>query len=306
MNVAEAIVSWLEYRLRMNALRLVAMSTLTNQSEIAKGLSEAFGETPLAELRKSQIELWMGARLQRCAPVTVRGEMNVLRQILRWCIDEGHMVQMPRLPKLAVPAVEQALPSDEAFAWVLAHVPPQHAAALEFMMLTGLSPHELERVQVQDAKRGQPGSMIETDRHHRPLNPNPDHLWIGLRPDFPVKQPSRRRTIPLNGRALQLWFEWTMGGVSTANPWPRVDAMQKAIRRAFLLQGSVPGSAEITPKMMRKWFASKVAGEQPEHVLQRLMGHAPGSDITRRHYVRSSDAEISAAVAGVAVKGSSL
>jgi integrase len=310
MNVTEAVADWRKYREQMVRLRLVAESTYDNQTAIALQLQRALGQHHLHDLRKSHIELWMGERLLTCSPVTVRGEMNVLRQIIRWCVDEGHLVTPPRFPKLAVPNVEAALPSDEAFRWMLAHVPPKHAAALEFMMLTGLSPHELERVQGQDMRLPPlPGGGIYA-------------LGIGQRLDFAVKQPSRKRWVPCNGRARDIWFEAAAGmSALTDHPFPKVDAMQKAIRRA--VAGAVieyDGSAEgleraqriarealhITPKLMRKWFASKVAGQQPEHVLQRLMGHAPGSPITRRHYVRSSEAEVGAAVTGVAVGGGGL
>lgn len=265
---------------------MVARSTLENQTAIAVQLAGALGDHALTDLRKSHIELWMGERLRTCAPITVRGEMNVLRQIINWCVDEQLLTVKPRLPKLSVPTVEAALPSDEAFLWVLANVPANHAAALEFMMLTGLSPHELERIEVRD----QGGSASPV-------------VFIGFRPDFPVKQPSRRRDVRLNVRASQIWFESAAGKASTDHPFPTVAAMQKAIQRATLpvgLFGTVPlmptGAEQITPKLMRQWFASKVSNDQPEHVLQRLMGHAPGSPITRRHYVRSTDDQLAGAV----------
>jgi integrase len=290
MNVTEALAAWRSYREQMVRLHLVAESTYDNQTAIVLQLQRAFGDRPLDQLRKSHIELWMGERLQTCAPVTVRGEMNVLRQVLNWCVDEGHLLAKPRFPTLSVANVEADLPSDEAFLWVLANVPPQHGAALEIMMLTGLSPHELERCQVRDMHDGV--------------------LSIGMRPDFPVKQESRRRKVPLNPRADTLWCQWAFGRRPTHHPFPGVDAMQKAIRRATVAGGKWGaqvtrrgplGAEAITPKLMRKWFASKVAGEQPEHVLQRLMGHTPGSPITRRHYVRSNEGQGRDAVATLTV-----
>lgn len=290
MNVTEACAEWRSYREQMVRLRLVAQSTYDNQSAIVMQLQRALGDHQLEGLRKSHIELWMGQRLLTCAPVTVRGELNVLRQVLNWCVDEGHLLAKPRFPTLSVANVEADLPSDDAFLWVLANVPEHHARALEFMMLTGLSPHELERLQVGD-ERG----TIHTHE-----------LGIGQRADFSVKQPSRRRWVPLNGRAQDLWFEATSGKRDRAQPFPTVAAMQKAIRRAVdaLVHECAAGPAgvsSITPKLMRKWFASKVASQQPEHVLQRLMGHAPGSPITRRHYVRSNEGQGRDAVADLAV-----
>lgn len=298
MKLSKGIGLWTAYRLRLCELKIVAHSTLQNQANICAALvGSSMADKELEEVRKSDIELWMGERLQTCAPVTVRGEMNVLRQIINWLVDEGHLAAKPRFPTLSVPNTEKPLPGDAAFLWVLANVPQNIAAGLEFMMLTGLSPHELERLQ----KRDGPSTACLGNS-----------IAIGLRPDFPVKQESRRRRVPLNSRAATLWHIYSMGTMPTHTVWPSVDAMQKAIRRSIPGPGAViefdprkqaawdvlppAGVQRVTPKMMRKWFASKVAGEQPEHVLQRLMGHAPGSPVTRRHYVRSTDEQSTEAV----------
>jgi integrase len=243
----------------------------------------ALGAHALDALRKSDIDLWVGERLQTHAPVTVRGELNVLRQVLNWCVDEQHLGQRPRLPTVQVPATENALPSEAAFVWALKAVPDNHRAALELMMLTGLSPHEAERLQVRDRR--------DIPRHE---------IGIGQRPDFKVKTPSRRRWLPLNPRAQKLWRELTTGKRPLDTALPSGCAMQKALARARAADSNAPDDARrVTPKLMRQWFASKIADDAPEHVLQRLMGHAPGSKITRRHYVRSTESALVDAVGGL-------
>lgn len=276
---------WIAYRQRLVELKLVAPSTLMNQNAIVIVICRSLGDVELDGLRKSAVEIYVGERLQTCQPVTVRGELNVLRQILNWAVDEQLLTVKPRLPTVRVPNVEVSLPNDDAFEWVLANIQPPHSLALEFMMLTGLAPHELERLQRQDL------------RDHGPAA-----IGIGQRPDFAVKQPSRRRWVPLNARALTIWGQVSNGLRETGVVFPSVEAMSKAISR---LRNSDPhwsptaipaGVDRITPKTMRKWFASRVANDQPEHVLQKLMGHAPGSKITREHYVRSTDDQTSQAV----------
>lgn len=280
MTVDDAIKQWCEYRRRCANLGLVQFTTHHNQTQIAQSIIAGLGSIILADLRKSDVDLWMGERLQTHAPVTVRGELNVLRQFLNWCVDEQLLGARPRLPTVQVPATEQALPSDRAFTWALKAVPERHRQALEFMMLTGLSPHEAERVQVRDCTLG--------------------HIGIGQRPDFKVKTPSRRRRVPLNERAQLLWLKITGGLRPLDNALPSSCSMQKALARARAADKNAPPDAgRVTPKLMRQWFASHVAEDSPEHVLQRLMGHAPGSKITRRHYVRSSDDQMVAAVGGI-------
>lgn len=293
MNLTEGMSRWIIYRAKMRELDLVATSTLDNQCKIVSMFARSpLGQVEIDKIRKSDIELWMGARLQTCAPITVQTDMNVLAQVLNWLVDEGDLAARPRFPTITVETQEQDLPADEAFLWVLAQVPLHHAKALEFMMLTGLSPHELERVQVQDMRDRSGANDPQWNFQ----------LGIGQREDFKVKRPSRRRWVPLSVPAVLIWFEATAGLRPQMHPFPTVEAMQKAVERAR--DGGygvdVPTDiARVTPKSMRSWFSSKVSNEQPEHVLQRLLGHTPGSPITRKHYVRSTGEQAVDAVTAV-------
>lgn len=282
LTLAEAAERWIAYRAQCSNLGLVAESTYDNQSAIVGTIIAALGSVALEALRKSDVDLWVGERLQTHAPVTVRGELNVLRQVLNWCVDEQLLGARPRLPTVQVPATEAALPSEAAFVWALKAVPDNHRAALELMMLTGLSPHEAERLQVRD------------------FNPVSRSIGIGQRPDFKVKTPSRRRWVPLNMRAASLWRSIATDKRPLDCALPSGCAMQKALARARAADPDAPvDTRRVTPKLMRQWFASQIAGDAPEHVLQRLMGHSPGSKITRKHYVRSADAELEHAVGGL-------
>jgi integrase len=285
LTLTEAADRWAEYRGRCVSLGLVAASTFSNQRQIVgAAILPSLGAMQIDAIHKSDVTLWVGERLQTRAPVTVRAELNVLRQILNWCVDEQLLGARPRLPTVQVPNVEEALPSDAAFLWALKSVPEHHRDALELMMLTGLSPHEAERLQVRDFDLGRLA------------------LGVGQRPDFKVKTPSRRRLVPLNKRALALWRRLTNGKRPLDNALPSSCSMQKAIARARHGDPDAPADARrVTPKLMRQWFASEVTndGEVPEKVLQRLMGHAPGSKITRRHYIRSTDEQMKQAVGGL-------
>lgn len=287
LTIAEVINRWTAYRRRMADLGLVEYSTHNNQVRIGHIMIAGLGTVALDQLRKSDVDLWVGERLQDHAPVTVRSELNVLRQILNWAVDEQLLGARPRLPTVQVPIEEQALPSEAAYVWALRSVPDNHQMALELLMLTGLSPHEAERVQVRDWRPSVDGKR-------------PGLIGIGMREDFKVKSASRRRSVPLNDRAQALWERMTAGLRPLQTAFPKGAAMQKALARARAADRDAPPDARrITPKMMRQWFASQISDEQPEHVLQRLLGHSPGSKITRRHYVRSTDQQMTDAVQGV-------
>ncbi len=273
---------WQNHRSRMLELGMIERSTVENQSRIAEALGAAL-DGPISDLRKSRLDLYVGGRLQTCKPVTVRGEINVLRQILNWAVEEGYLTERPKMPKVPASSTEQPLPDDASFIWFLLNLPEHHASALEFMLLTGLAPHELARLRKDD------------------VSGNPPELHIGHRADFKVKTPSRRRVIPLNGSAAHIWKR--AGWAADGQIFPSEAAMQKAMRRLVTSRTDAPEAADgLTPKLMRKWFASKIAADHSEAVLQRLLGHAPGSPITRRHYIRSQDGALVAAVDGLGLK----
>lgn len=290
MKFIEAAGQWADYRRRMVQLELVQGSTFRNQSYIAMQLMNQLAEHDLRDIRKSHIELYIGERLKTCQPVTVAGEVNVLRQILNWCVDEQLLETRPRLPSVSVPNVERQLPPDEAYTFVLKNVAPAHSSSLEFMLLTGLSPHEVERIEKRDLH-------IRTGPDAEQC---PYEVHIGFRDDFNVKTPARKRVVILNKTASQIILIRSLGTVPTHKPFPTRDSTEKAIQRMRQQLHGVPAGVErITPKMMRQWFASKISGDVAENVLQALLGHAPGSKVTRMHYVRSNEAQRADAVSAL-------
>ena len=270
MTFKDAVELWLGYRAKLVEVEMLEASTHRSSGKTATMWIEHLGEWSLIEVKKSLVELALGRMSKTRSPVTQQGDMKVLNQIFNWCVDEGYLAQKPRMPVVKVPLVEQELPSDDDFVAAINAVGDKHQRALRFMMLTGLAPHECERLREGDYNKAR------------------DAIGIGMRDDFAVKTASRRRWVPMNDEARSL---------VPYIPFPSVSATEKALQRA---RHNMPDTAHcITPKMMRKWFSSKLAHDCAEHVLQRLLGHAPGSKVTRQHYVRSNQADIEHAVSGL-------
>lgn len=274
--VGEIISDWLTFRAQLAQLDGIAPSTETKQRNAANVLHKGLGGIDLAQLTASKIQLWAAARAKVVAPSTLDGECRLLAQILNWAVDEGTIAQRPKVPHITVPNIEPELPADEIFCWYLTNLADRHSQALEFMLLTGLAPHELARLQPRD--------MTATG------------LRIGERDDFRVKAEARRRVVVLNPRAALIWSTWSYGLRDDAPVFPKEGTLQKAMKRS-----GGPDEGKATPKTMRKWFASKVAAEHSEAVLQRLLGHSPGSKVTRKHYVRSNAEQLAAAVDGLSI-----
>lgn len=275
--VAEIIEDWLAFRRKLAELDGIARSTAYKQASTAHALRRALGHLELAQLTASELTLWSATRAKMVAPATLEAEAGLLKQILNWAVDEGILAQRPKVPHIVVPNVEPPLPDDEVFVWYLKNLPDRHSEALEFMLMTGLAPHELARLQPRD--------MLSTGLH------------IGARDDFRVKTSARRRPVPLNKRARLIWDRWSMGLEPDTPVFPKEGTLQRAMKRS----GGPAEAVGVTPKAMRKWFASKVAADHGEALLQRLLGHAPGSKVTRRHYVRSQEKQLHAAVDGLEI-----
>ena len=106
----------------------------------------------------------------------------------------------------------------------------------------------------------------------------------------------------LNKRASTILLQMTLGMPDTGLAFPSRESTEKAIQRMRKRHPDAPAGVErITPKMMRQWFASKISGDVAENVLQALLGHAPGSSVTRRHYVRSNEAQRVDAVSNLSI-----
>ncbi len=280
MQISDALDGWMAYRAQLAELGSIKPATVANQDKTAAIWKRELGHLALGYLRKSHIDLAVARLAKSRSPITLSVDVGIFAQFLNWCVDERYIAERPRLPTVSVAQQETELPPDAAFLWVLTNTPEHTAAGLEFMLLTGLAPHELERLRTGD---------YDEERHA---------IGVGQRADFQVKAAARKRWVPLNARALEIWRHAAHGRLKRYTPFSTVEAMEKAIQRAR--QKGRPraprGVEAITPKTMRKWFASKLAGDVAEHVLQTLLGHAPGSRITRRHYVRSSAADTERAV----------
>lgn len=287
MTVFDAINRYLDYRQELTDLRQIAATTHQAQAHILQIWQSHIGDIELDAVRKSHLDIALARMGQTRSSVTLSVDRCVIRTFFLWAVDERLIDEPPRIPVVRSEFTEEDLPGDEAFRYVMLNLPERHSKALEFMMLTGIAPHEMERCQPidMDAKRTKHGS-----------------LGVGIRPSFHVKQSTRRRWIPLSTRARDIWDDMTDGMEADAAIFPKTDAIQKAIWRVKQKPGNRPkGVGQITPKWARKWFGSRVASQQPEHVMQRLMGHAPGSKVTRRHYTRASERQMTEATSNLEI-----
>jgi integrase len=209
------------------------------------------------------------------APSTINAHLRVLRTLLNFAQDAGYITEVPRLRSVRERIKNDTLPDPKTVEAFLKTLDQRHADALRFSQWTGLSWHEVERIEWQD---------ITT-------NGTTTSLEIGERFDFTTKTEQRRRTLPLSMIARNLLKE-----IGRGSPTDKIFPAAKGTRD-HMNRMRTHKFGGITPATMRKMFASAVARTAPEVVLQKLLGHAPGSTVTRKHYVRDIEGDLYAAMA---------
>jgi integrase len=280
VTFAEAVNDW-----RLHSMRLVlacakAQSTHNNQNRIANLLLRDFGPTPVEDIRRPVIELYVARRRKDgISPTTINAELIVLKAILNHAVEVGHLEEAPRIKRLQAPIVEKDLPDPELVKEFVSTLPTQHRLPLLFSMLTGASWHEVERL-----------TWGDVDFRRRVVR-------IGY---TTPKTQARKRELPMSEAVrglLQVRRLEGAGGSPLELVFPKAGST-----RAYVNSHRTRKYGAISPAVMRKVFASMAANEVPEHILQRLLGHAPGSPVTRRHYVRSTkkqQAEVMERVGGM-------
>jgi integrase len=272
---AGAVNDWLLHSRALVDAGAKAESTHRNQSRIAALLLEYFGPAPVEDVRRTVIELYAARRRQaRISPTTINAELIVLKAILNHAVEVGHLEGAPRFKRLQAPIVEKDLPDPELVKEFVATLPAQHRHPLLFSMLTGASWHEVERLTWDDVDFR---AGVVRIAHTTP------------------KTQARRRELPMSKAVRALLH--VAGETETNLVFPKAGST-----RAYMNTHRRKKYGAISPAVMRKVFASTAANEVPEHILQRLLGHAPGSPVTRRHYVRSTkkqQAEVMERVGGM-------
>jgi integrase len=285
-SFTEVTKAWLDHQDRMARTGRIVPATAKVYKKIVKTLAGYFGDRDVRSIHTSDADnygAWRRAPREdgsQVAVATVNLEYRVLRAILSFASSEGYLDDdPPRVRSLPEPAVETDLPPIAAICAIIDRQPEYHADALRFSAMTGLSWHELERLQWRD---------IDTRRRL---------IQIGRRPDFAVKTPARARTIPMSKDAALVIARVRARAkprpAETDQVFPYAGATMRSLSR--LRQH---GDPIVTCATMRKVFAATMASKSvPEPHLQRLLGHAPGSSVTRRHYVRATGEMLAEAVA---------
>lgn len=294
---------WVNHKTSLAAAGLLALGTAKTYRSTVKSLCAYAGlaDRPVNQITRRVVDDYVMWRMNKSLvqPATLNLELVTLRAVLSYAEEEGHITErdIPRSRRVPMPLTEKEIPEPEKIWEVMREMPARRAMPLKFAMLTGMSWYEIEQLQWRD--------IVERKRKLPPFDG--DHfIKIGERPDFRVKTEARRRRVPVAEEVRRVLKDAKLharadrGGKmpeDTDPVFPGAHGMRQFLSRFR----SRKHPAIFSPRTMRTLFATAAAGiGMPENQLQRLMGHSPGSKITRQHYIRANRDQLTRAASDVA------
>ncbi|WP_028795964.1 tyrosine-type recombinase/integrase [Thalassobaculum salexigens] len=279
MSLREAIDRWHGFEQDRVAAGHKAEISLKTDLHRLKSCIHFFGDVDIHTITSEDIIRFQAARRNDgVQPATINSDLRSLMKVLKYGLKAGALDQMPEWAKLEE--------RDYSTGFVL-------KAAEVSRLVSHLPTFEdqiLVRLLAQNGLRqGEAFNLIWDD-----IDFETETIQIGFRRTFqPKTSTSNRRVFPstslladlskLHGvrRSDTLVFPSNKDRTKLRTGIKKM--LATASRRAGLKQ-------PVTSQMLRQFFATRQAeAGVPEHVLQRDLGHAIGSQVTKKYYIRTDD-----------------
>lgn len=213
----------------------------------------------------------------RVAPDTVNSDMRLIRKIINWGKRSNKGCSMPEIEGIPGNDKKPYIPTRDEMAVVLANACERSRIVIRFILETGCRAGEAYHLKWQHF--------------------NFDKLQVSIcaEENWTPKTKHSVRTIPI-GSALSEEIAklprvscYVFSGRAPDRPLTSVrKALATAVKRAGLTHMGEP--VHLTVHDLRKIYASwQAMAGVPERVLQDLLGHAPGTSVTNKHYSFTND-----------------
>lgn len=277
---------WYEDELSRVRRGLKKAGTLDIELHRLKAITSYLGDDDVTKIDKRRLAAYQEHRLaQGRKPRTINSEMGLLAMILGWAKEQGLCCEVPHVQRLPVHRVYLDLPTPSELSRIMDALPPRLRPLFRMLAETG-------------CRKGEVFNLEWTDI-------NIVQGYIDIRPKeggwTPKTAHSERRIWISEGlldmlRGLDTKSHYVFPGRAKGRPMSNfTKALAAAVKKARVRRDGKP--MKLTPHMLRKSYATWQAMSMvPESVLQDLLGHAPGSRITKQHYVFAQEEAKKAAV----------
>ncbi len=275
MTLFRGIEVWTEEQeIRVLKGKIRNSTLVTNLNKLLP-IKAFFDDRDLSEIAPAQIDRYQIHRLKRgCKEVTINGETSALKQVLKWHCNKGHLDKVPSFENLDVPEVEYDIPEKWDVVQIMRHLPEQHRVMVKLMAETGLRPGEAYNLPWKHVSLEKGYISIRQFRDWKPKRKSSIRdVWLSSSLRTEIRRLPKVGTYVFSGRDSE----------KPITSFKR--ALKTAVDLAKLQRDGSP--MRITPKTFRKAFATWQAedGISPS-ILQKQMGHVPGSRMTEQHYIR--------------------
>ena len=285
LTFAEATLRWAdEERDRVETLKKRA-STLEADEHRLKALKAFLGAYDLSAIsRKTLIEYQKWRLNAGRKPRTINSELGTFGLVIKWAIVNQYLDDVPKVERIPVVRHTVVVPTQEEAVRVIAALPAKLRPVLWLIAETGCRKGEAFNLT---------WDCVDEVNGFVEIRSN-----LGWTP----KTQSSEREIPLSPglvsaiRVLPKVGPFVFPGMVPGKP---MDNMRKALRTAVEQAGIRRHGrpVNLTLHSFRKAYATWQARRGiDENVLQSLLGHAPGSRVTRQYYVQAQQEDRLAAV----------
>ncbi|WP_035294284.1 tyrosine-type recombinase/integrase [Brevundimonas bacteroides] len=277
-----------DQQVRVDAGKKRQSSLVTNLYQLAP-IVKAFGHLPIDQLNRRRQDAYQAARRKEGrAPETINAELATLGQVQAWAVEQGLVSKVVSTDRLPVdPKDPLVLTPAEAVA-LLENIPDRIRPFVRLLMETGCRFGEAAHLRWEqvDLERGE--ARIERRADWGPKSRYSIRTLL-LSPALCADLAERQ------GAPDQYVFESRKRG----RP---IDDIRKSMRAAtqaanITRRGKL---ANVRPKDLRACFATwQASSGVRERIVQSLLGHAPGTKVTKRHYEHTTRPEEEAATSAL-------
>ena len=285
VTFAEILPAWQQdEELRVATLKKKA-STFEGDIYRLKALKAFMGVYPLKSITARELAQYQKSRLEQGRkPRTINREMETYSVVMSWAKAQGFIDEIVRVERIPVPPSRSVVPSPEEAVGIIEALPKRLQPLVRFLFETGCRPGEATNLNWDHVD--EIGGYVE----------------IVSRVGWTPKTAQSERRIPLNASLLEMIRDLPKQGPYVfAGPDPNKPICR--FRKAFV---AAVEKADIrrrgrrvylTPHVCRKAHATwQAMNGVNESVLQDLLGHARGSEVTKRFYVHATEEAKKAAV----------
>lgn len=279
ISVREAIARWLRLQERRVGTLKKRPGSLATDFHRLKAAIDFWGDQKLSAITEEQLMAFQEQRLKAGRkPSTINSDVVAIGKVLRWAYKEGLIKKLPpveRIPERLPPPV---IATRDEVARVVQALPKRLHLLVRLLAETGCRSGEAFNLTwncVDEAN----GFITFHDKQ-----------------DWVTKTETSKRTIPISDgllaelQQLDRTGQYVFPGRNDGEPVTTIKkAFATAVKAADIRRNGE--SVKITPHSLRKAYATWMAVDMkvPQPVLQAMLGHAPGSTVTNKHYVGVSN-----------------